>query len=164
MTLATMRQNGVCAVTATCEACGRSADVVVDALPETVTVAKAGQRRRCSQCGGKATSIRPASTALVVPENRAVAAHDSCQVVPAIIAAAGDKAARRYIEFFAVTIENANTRAACFHACRRFFAWCDDKGLDELVAIEPMHRPHRKCDVAHPCLADDSTACARGRG
>jgi hypothetical protein len=28
------------------------------------------------------------------------------QVVPAIIAAAGDKASRRYLEFFAVTIEN----------------------------------------------------------
>ena len=59
------------------------------------------------------------------------------QVVPAIIA--GDKAARRYLEFFAVTIENANTRAAYFHACRRFFAWCEQKGIDELVAIEPMH-------------------------
>ena len=56
-----------------------------------------------------------------------------------MIAAAGDKAARRYLEFFAVTIENPNTRAAYFHACRRFFAWCEDKGLDELVAIEPMH-------------------------
>jgi hypothetical protein len=49
-------------------------------------------------------------------------------VVPALIAAAGDKAARRYLEFFAVTIENANTRAAYFHACRRFFAWCEGKG------------------------------------
>jgi hypothetical protein len=36
-------------------------------------------------------------------------------------------------------IENPNTRAAYFHACRRFFGWCDAKGLDELVAIEPMH-------------------------
>jgi hypothetical protein len=32
MTLANMRQNGVRAVTATCEACGREADVNVDAL------------------------------------------------------------------------------------------------------------------------------------
>jgi hypothetical protein len=60
MTLANMRENGVRAVTATCEACGRSADVVVDALPESVTVPKAGQRLRCSQCGGKAISTRPA--------------------------------------------------------------------------------------------------------
>ena len=60
MTLANMRQNGVRAVTATCEACGREADVNVDALPETMTVPKAGQRLRCSQCGGKRVWTRPA--------------------------------------------------------------------------------------------------------
>ena len=54
--LANMRQNGVRAVTATCEACGREADVNFDALPETVTVPKAGQHLRCSQCGGKTIS------------------------------------------------------------------------------------------------------------
>ena len=60
MTLANMRQNGVRAVTATCEACGREADVNVDALPETMTVPKAGLRLRCSQCGGKRVLTRPA--------------------------------------------------------------------------------------------------------
>ena len=61
-------------------------------------------------------------------------------VVPAIVAAAGDGAARRFLEFFAVTIDNPNTRAAYFHACRRFFAWCDRReDIDELVDIEPMH-------------------------
>ena len=59
--------------------------------------------------------------------------------MPAIVAAASPRASRRYLEFFAVAIENPNTRAAYFHACRRFFAWCEHKGLDELVAIEPMH-------------------------
>src|SRR6202167_3500598 len=61
-------------------------------------------------------------------------------VVPAIVAAGGDKAARRFLEFFAVTIDNPNTRAAYFHACRRFFAWCDRReDIEELVDIEPMH-------------------------
>jgi hypothetical protein len=60
MTLANMRQNGVRPVTATCEACGRSADVVVDVLPESVTVPTAGQRLRCSACGGKQINTRPA--------------------------------------------------------------------------------------------------------
>jgi hypothetical protein len=60
MTLANMRENGVRAVTATCEACGREADVNVDALPEAVTVPKAGQRLRCSRCGGKRVLTRPA--------------------------------------------------------------------------------------------------------
>jgi integrase/recombinase XerD len=82
---------------------------------------------------------KPKSSALVVPENGTLATTSGDQVVPAIVAAAGARASRRYLEFFAVTIENANTRAAYFHACRRFFAWCDHKGIDELVAIEPMH-------------------------
>src|SRR5271167_240721 len=61
-------------------------------------------------------------------------------VVPAIVAAAGDGAARRFLEFFAVTIDNPNTRAAYFHACRRFFAWCDPReDIAELADIEPMH-------------------------
>jgi rRNA maturation protein Nop10 len=60
MTLANMRKNGVRAVSAACEACGHKADVNVDALPETVTVPKAGQRLRCSACGGKTISTRPA--------------------------------------------------------------------------------------------------------
>jgi DNA-directed RNA polymerase subunit RPC12/RpoP len=60
MTLANMRENGVRAVTATCANCGRSADISVDALPETMTVPEAGKRLRCSQCDGKTISTRPA--------------------------------------------------------------------------------------------------------
>jgi len=78
-------------------------------------------------------------TRLIPLRARAIAPTSASQVVPAIVAAAGDNAARRYLEFFAVTIENPNTRQAYFHACRRFFDSCERKGLDELVAIEPMH-------------------------
>src|SRR5271163_3619330 len=61
-------------------------------------------------------------------------------VVPRIVAAAGDGAARRFLEFFAVTIEHPNTHAAYFHACRRFFAWCEAReDIDEIADIEPMH-------------------------
>jgi DNA-directed RNA polymerase subunit RPC12/RpoP len=60
MTLANMRQNGVRAVIASCANCGRSADVNVDLLPETMTVPETGQRLRCSHCGGKTISTRPA--------------------------------------------------------------------------------------------------------
>ena len=49
MTLANMRLNGVRMVTASCANCGRSADVNVDLLPETLTVPETGQRLRCSQ-------------------------------------------------------------------------------------------------------------------
>jgi hypothetical protein len=60
MTLANMRKNGVRAVSATCEACSHSADVNVDALPETVTVPNAGLRLRCSRYGGKRVLTRAA--------------------------------------------------------------------------------------------------------
>jgi DNA-directed RNA polymerase subunit RPC12/RpoP len=60
MSLANMRQNGVRMVIASCANCGRSADVNVDLLPETLAVPDAGKRLRCSQCGGKSISTRPA--------------------------------------------------------------------------------------------------------
>jgi hypothetical protein len=60
MTLANMRANGVHAVIAKCEACGHKADINVDALPEGVTVPEAGRGLRCSRCGGKQISTRPA--------------------------------------------------------------------------------------------------------
>jgi hypothetical protein len=37
-------------------------------------------------------------------------------VIPAIVAGAGERAARRFLEFFAATIRNPNTRAAYFRA------------------------------------------------
>ena len=36
--------------------------------------------------------------------------------VPAVIAGAGDHAARRFLEFFAATIRNRNTRMAYYRA------------------------------------------------
>ena len=43
--------------------------------------------------------------------------------VPAIIAAAGGKASEHFLEFFAATIRNKNTRMAYYRAVVRFFAW-----------------------------------------
>jgi hypothetical protein len=60
MTLANMRLNGVRMVTASCANCGRSADVNVDLMPETLTVPEAANRLRCSRCGAKTISTRPA--------------------------------------------------------------------------------------------------------
>ena len=56
-----------------------------------------------------------------------------------IVAAGGDKAMRRFLEFFAVTIDNKNTRDAYLHACRRFFAWLDQHEIRELSAIRTHH-------------------------
>jgi hypothetical protein len=60
MSLANMRQNGVRSVIAQCESCNHSADVNVDALPDTAFVPHVARRLRCSQCNSKAISTRPA--------------------------------------------------------------------------------------------------------
>jgi site-specific recombinase XerC len=60
-------------------------------------------------------------------------------VIPAIVAAAGEHASRRFLEFFAATISNKNTRAAYYRAVCHFFAWLEQHGIDELVGIEPLH-------------------------
>ena len=77
---------------------------------------------------------------VVISESKAlaVAARDGI-LVPRVIAAAGDQAARRFLEFFAATIRNKNTRMAYYHACVRFFAWCDQHKVGEIVDIEPLH-------------------------
>jgi site-specific recombinase XerD len=57
-------------------------------------------------------------------------------LIPSLIADAGDQAAWRYVDFFTSNIRNPNTRRAYARACRTFFAWCDERGLS-LPAIRP---------------------------
>ena len=58
-------------------------------------------------------------------------------LVPALIAAAGDQAAGRYIDFF-TAIRKLNTRQPYARACSMFFTWCDERGLN-LQTIRPYH-------------------------
>jgi hypothetical protein len=60
-------------------------------------------------------------------------------LVPRLIAAAGEHASRRFLEFFAATIRNKNTRQAYYRAVVRFFAWCDRHRIGDLADIEPLH-------------------------
>ena len=83
---------------------------------------------------GRQLTVSPAARA---PRISAVVA--ASVVVPVIIADAGDRAARRFLEFFAATIRNKNTRMAYYRACRRFFEWCDEHHLGRLEDIEPLH-------------------------
>ena len=59
-------------------------------------------------------------------------------VVPGLVGDAGDRAAKRYANFFA-SISNDSTRAAYQRACGSFFAWCQAQGVAELVEVEPIH-------------------------
>ena len=58
--------------------------------------------------------------------------------VPALIAARGPHAGRRFVEFFTANIRNPNTRRAYYRATSEFFDWCDQARLG-LLDIEPVH-------------------------
>lgn len=58
--------------------------------------------------------------------------------LPAAIAAAGDNGIRRFLEFFAVTIRNKNTRLAYAQAIKQFFDWCELRGAKALDRMQPI--------------------------
>ena len=68
-----------------------------------------------------------------------VATLHSSVPVPVMIATAGDHAARRFLEFFAASIGNENTRMAYYRAVCSFFAWLEQYRIGELADIEPIH-------------------------
>jgi integrase/recombinase XerC len=59
--------------------------------------------------------------------------------VPALIAAAGERAAHRFLEFFAANIRNPHTRRAYGRAVAEFLAWCDEQGVPSVAAVQPLH-------------------------
>jgi site-specific recombinase XerD len=77
------------------------------------------------------------NTLPAIIEPGALTAPPPDQIVPALIADAGDHAAWRYIDFFTSNIRNPNTRRAYGRACATFLAWCDGRGLT-LATIRPF--------------------------
>jgi hypothetical protein len=62
---------------------------------------------------------------------------DSGPALPAVIAAAGERASNRFVEFFTATIRNPNTPLAYGRAVGSFLAWCEERGLvfDRIGAV-----------------------------
>ena len=58
-------------------------------------------------------------------------------IVPAVIAGAGERASKRFLEFFTANIRNKNTRLAYGRACGAFLAWCEEHGIgfDDIESI-----------------------------
>jgi len=50
-------------------------------------------------------------------------------LLPAIISREGDRASRRFVEFFTAEIRNSNTRRAYARAVTSFLDWCEARGL-----------------------------------
>jgi integrase/recombinase XerD len=83
---------------------------------------------------------RPATmkTELVLTAENTALAMAGGPILPAIVADAGEKATRRFIEFFTATIRNDNTRRAYGRAVADFLAYCDRQRLT-LTGIQPLH-------------------------
>jgi site-specific recombinase XerD len=60
-------------------------------------------------------------------------------LVPPIIAALGQRAALRFIDFFTAHIRNGNTRVAYAVAVRSFFGWLDARGVSDVREIRTLH-------------------------
>jgi hypothetical protein len=72
----------------------------------------------------KPTAVTRAAAPLIVPD---------WSQMPATVLRAG------FLEFFAATIPNKNTRMPYYRASVRFFARCDHHQLGQLQDIEPLH-------------------------
>ena len=71
--------------------------------------------------------------------NKKLSTEIGAQRLPAMVLAAGERGAYRFLDFFASHIRNLNTRAAYFYNACEFFAWCEGRGVRELVEVRPHH-------------------------
>ena len=75
---------------------------------------------------------------LVLTTGGGEAAFPTSAMVPALFAAAGERASRRLIEFLTAEIRNPHTRAAYARAIGRFDGWCQARGF-ALEQLTPVH-------------------------
>jgi hypothetical protein len=59
--------------------------------------------------------------------------------MPALIAASDERAARRFLEFFAANIRNPHTRRAHGRAVAEFLTWRDDQGVPSVAAVQSLY-------------------------
>jgi hypothetical protein len=65
----------------------------------------------------------------------------SSPALPQLVAAAGERASMRFLEFFAANIRNPHTRRAYARAAEEFLAWCADAGVPSIATVQPVHVP-----------------------
>ena len=58
---------------------------------------------------------------------------------PALISAAGDRAAYRFLEFFTAQVRNPHTRRAYVRAVSGFCAWLEAHGVPSIAAVGSVH-------------------------
>ena len=80
----------------------------------------------------------PASLPAPLPKAQ-LAGVPAAPLVPALVAAAGERAALRFLEFFAANIRNPHTRRAYYRAAEEFLTWCAHAGVPSIAAVQPVH-------------------------
>lgn len=93
----------------------------------------------------------------VLTDHTKIAACDVRQVVPTLIAAAGDRVRSRFLEFFAARIRNLHARRAYGHAVVEFLAWCHDNQCF-------LHRGHQDRTTQSEVRSGFRTAAAIASG
>jgi hypothetical protein len=71
----------------------------------------------------------------------AVLVRAGLEALSAIVRVVGERASRRFIDFFTAAIRNRNTRLAYARAVKQFFDWCDDPRGLKLEWVS-RRRPH----------------------
>lgn len=61
------------------------------------------------------------------------------QSAPALVVAAGDRAAYRFLEFFTAQIRNPHTRRAYARAVGEFCAWLEGIGVSSIATVNSVH-------------------------
>ena len=59
-------------------------------------------------------------------------------LLPAMVGRADERTQKRFLEFFAATIRNRNTRQAYYRAVCKFCEWCERRGVREMAQVEPL--------------------------
>ena len=75
----------------------------------------------------------------LVPHTITPAISSVFATVPALVAAASERAGMRFLEFFAANIRNSHTRRAYARAAEEFLAWCASVGVLSIAAVQPVH-------------------------
>jgi len=60
-------------------------------------------------------------------------------ILPALVAAAGERASMRFLEYFAANIRNPHIRRIYARAAEEFLAWCAAAGVPSIAAVQPVH-------------------------
>ena len=68
---------------------------------------------------------------------------------PDLVAAAGDRAAYRFLEFFTAQIRNPHTRRAYVRAVSEFCAWLGAHGVPSIAAVGSIHVAAYVEDLGH---------------